>query len=136
MRKAIPRVERYMTASPHSIGKDQFLVHAHELMRNHAIRHLPVLDGGRLVGVLSDRDLHLIETLRDVTPDKVTVEEAMTPVVYSVAPRAPLHEVVREMAAHKYGCAVVVDDREVVGIFTTIDALRAFADLLESRVSR
>ena len=136
MSKAIPHIERYMTPGPHSIGQEQPLVQAHKLMRDYRIRHLPVLHGGKLVGVLSDRDLHLIETLRDVDPNKVTVEEAMSEVVYTVAPKAPLDEVVREMAKHKYSCAVVEDSGKVVGVFTTVDALRAFADLLETRLAR
>lgn len=136
MSKAIPHVDRYMTTSPHSIGQDQTLAQAHKLMRAHDIRHLPVLNGGNLVGVLSDRDLHLIETLRDVDPEKVLVEEAMTPSVYFVSPKAPLHEVVREMAEHKYGSAVVMDNNHVVGMFTTIDAMRAFGELLETRLAR
>jgi acetoin utilization protein AcuB len=53
-----------------------------------------------------------------------------------VAPRAALDEVVSEMAQHKYGCAVVLDNGKVVGVFTTVDALRAFADLLETRLAR
>jgi acetoin utilization protein AcuB len=134
MPKAIPHVDKYMTPSPHSVGQEQSLAQAHHLMRGHHIRHLPVLHGGKLVGVLSDRDLHLIETLRDVDPEKVTVEEAMSPLVYAVSPRAPLDEVVREMANHKYGCAVVEDGGKLVGVFTTIDAMRAFADLLETRL--
>jgi acetoin utilization protein AcuB len=135
MAKAIPHIDRYMTPSPHSIGQEQTLAQAHRLMREHGIRHLPVLHGGELVGMLSDRDLHLIETLRDVDAEKVIVEEAMSPIVYTVAPRAPLDEVVREMSAHKYGSAVVVDNAKVVGVFTTVDALRAFADLLETRLT-
>jgi len=136
MTKAIPHVQRYMTTSPHSIGQEQPLTQAHALMRAHQIRHLPVLHGGALVGVLSDRDLHLIETLRDVDPAKVVVEEAMTPGVYSVSPEAPLDDVVREMAKHKYGCAVVMDHGKVVGMFTTIDVMQAFAELLETRLTR
>ena len=136
MTKAIPTVKRYMTTSPHSIGIEQNLVHAHKIMREHRIRHLPVLHGGNLVGVLSDRDLHLIETLRDVDPAMVTVEEAMTPVVYTVAPDAPLDEVSNEMAEHKYGSAIVVDHGKVVGVFTTIDGMRALAELLETRLKR
>src|SRR5580693_3568186 len=115
MSKAIPHVDHYMTHSPHSIGQEQTLLQAHQLMRQHNIRHLPVLHGGKLAGVLSDRDLHLIETLRDVDPEKVTVEEAMSPTVYTVSPKALLDEVVREMSAHKYGCAVVEDNSKVVG---------------------
>jgi len=135
MSKAIPHIDKYMTSSPHSVGRDQKLLQAHKLMREHHIRHLPVLHGGRLVGVLSDRDLHLIETLRDVDPARVLVEEAMTTDVYSVSPKAMLDEVVREMAGHKYGCAVVEDNGKVVGVFTTVDALRAFAELLETRLT-
>lgn len=134
MSKSIPHVDHYMTTSPHTIGHDQKLTQAHRMMRDHHIRHLPVLQGGKLVGVLSDRDLHLVETLRDVDPDRVLVEEAMSPTVFTVSPRAQLDEVVAEMAQHKYGSAIVVDHDKVVGVFTTIDALRAFADLLETRL--
>jgi acetoin utilization protein AcuB len=135
MSKAIPRVDEYMTPGPHSVGQDQSLSQAHHLMRAHHIRHLPVLHGGRLVGVVSDRDLHLIETLRDVDPAQVSVQEAMSPIVYTVTPGASLNEVVRAMAQHKYGCAVVEDNGKVVGVFTTVDAMRAFADLLETRLT-
>jgi acetoin utilization protein AcuB len=136
MSKAIPHIDRYMTPGPFSIGQEQSLAQAHRLMREHQIRHLPVLHGGQLVGVLSDRDLHLIETLRDVDPDQVTIEEAMSPSAYTVSPRAPIDEVVREMVEHKYGCAIVEDNGKLVGVFTTVDAMRAFADLLETRLAR
>src|SRR5512140_1734676 len=135
MAKSIPHIDRYMTTSPYSIGQEQKLSQAHKLMRTHNIRHLPVLHGGKLAGVLSDRDLHLIESLRDVDPEKVLVEEAMRPTVYAVAPTASLDEVVREMAHHKYGCAVVVDNGKVVGVFTTVDAMRVFVELLEAKPS-
>lgn len=134
MSQAIAHVEKYMTRSPHSIGQAQTLAHAHDLMREHRIRHLPVLHGGKLVGLLSDRDLHLIETLRDVDPARLLVEDAMTTPVYSVSPKAMLDEVVREMAKHKYGCAVVEDNGKVVGVFPPVDALAAFADLLDTRL--
>jgi acetoin utilization protein AcuB len=119
-----------MTATPHSIGPDQPLSLAHDLMRQHRIRHLPVLDGGKLVGMVSLRDLHLVETFTDVDPDEVSVEEAMTPEPYAVSPTTPLEEVASEMAAHKYGSAVVLEGTKVVGVFTTVDACRALADAL------
>ena len=134
MSKTIPHVDRYMTTSPFSIGQEQTLAQAHRLMREHTIRHLPVLHGGKLVGVISDRDLSLIETLRDVDPEKVLVEEAMTSSVYAISPKALLDEVVGEMAEHKYGSAVVMDHDKVVGMFTTIDAMRAFSELLSTRL--
>ncbi|MDI1442733.1 CBS domain-containing protein [Polyangium sp. 6x1] len=124
-------VSDYMTRSPHAIGFDQTLVQAHKLMREHDIRHLPVLRGGRLVGILSERDLAFVEALPDVDPQKLRVEEAMTPLPFTVAPSTLLAGVAREMAEHRYGAAVVMQDGHVTGVFTTTDALRALADALD-----
>src|SRR5689334_10668554 len=116
----MPPMSRYMTRQPWTIRKDARMSQAHELMRAHRIRHLPVLDGGKLVGIVSDRDLHLIETLPDSDPDEVTVEEAMTDEVYAVGLGDPVDAAAERMAAHKYGCAVVVNRQgSVDGIFTT-----------------
>jgi acetoin utilization protein AcuB len=123
-----------MTSAPHSIGAEQTLAHAHDVLRQHRIRHLPVLHGGQLVGMLTQRDLALVETLKDVDPRRVKVEDAMSTEVYTVAPEAPLDEVVGEMAEKKYGSAVVISNHKVVGIFTTVDACAALADLLHSRL--
>ena len=128
-----PTIEQFMTQSPHTIGTNQTLAVAHRMMREHAIRHLPVLDAGRLVGILSQRDLHLIETLKDVNPDEVLVNEAMTQEAFTVGPRTSVRKVAAEMADHKYGCAVVLDKDRVVGVFTTVDALRALSGLLEEQ---
>lgn len=136
MSKPIPMIQKFMTVAPHSIGVDQTLAHAHSVMREHAIRHLPVLSGGQLVGMLTDRDLGLVESLKDVDPKTVKVEDAMSTVVYAVSPDAPLNDVVREMASHKYGSAVIMQNNKVVGIFTTVDVCKAFAELLETRLSR
>jgi acetoin utilization protein AcuB len=124
-----------MTTTPHTIGQEQTLGAAHKMLREHHIRHLPVLHAGKLVGILSDRDLSFIETLRDVDPEKVTVEEAMTQTPYTTSPETPLDEVVTTMAQHKYGSVVIVDNDHVVGVFTAIDAMTAFADLLHSRLT-
>lgn len=118
-----PTVREHMTESPHTISKDMTLAKASDLMREHHIRHLPVLDGGHVIGILSNRDVYLLETLKDVEEAAVTVEEAMSAEPYSVSPETDLKEVVSHMAQHKYGAAVVIDKKKVVGIFTTIDAL-------------
>jgi acetoin utilization protein AcuB len=123
-------IENFMTRSVHTIGTKSPLAEAHRMMNDHAIRHLPVLEGGRLIGMLSQRDLHLIETLKDVDPKEVLVEEAMSQDAYTVAPEAPLAEVAREMALHKYGSAVIIRGAQVLGIFTTTDALRALDTVL------
>lgn len=125
-----PTIQEHMTPGPHTIGRQQPLTAARKLMREHAIRHLPVLDGGELVGIVSDRDIALIETLRDVDPEFVKVSEAMTSEVFAVKPDASLEEVAATMAERKYGAAVVVDRGKVVGVFTTVDGLRTLASVL------
>ncbi len=132
--RPIPAVRKFMSAAPHTIGVDQTMEHAHQMMRKFKIRHLPVLSAERLVGLVSDGDLHLVETLRDVDPKKILVEEAMSDQVYSVHPDTPLDEVVKEMARHKYGSAIIVDNHHVVGVFTTVDACQAFAEMLHTHL--
>ena len=136
MSKVIPTVQKYMTTSPHTIGEEQPMAVAHRIMRDNHIRHLHVLRDGKVAGMVSDRDLHLIETLKDVDPREVQVSEAMSQDPYVVPPDAPLDEVVRTMAEKKYGSAIVVQSQKVVGIFTTVDVCRAFAELLHTRLAK
>src|SRR4051812_11183507 len=85
-------IRKYMTPSPHTLGVEQTLAVASQVMRRHGVRHLPVLRAGTLVGVVSDRDLAALESLRDVDPARVTVEDAMTQSPYAVPPETPLSE--------------------------------------------
>ena len=126
----------YMTANPVAIESRSTLAEAHDRMRASGIRHLPVVDDGQLVGVVSQRDLYLLQTLRTVDPAAETVGEAMMRSPYTVAPETPLEEVARRMSENKYGSAVVVERGAVVGMFTTVDALRALAAVLRRRVRR
>lgn len=118
-------ISKLMTRDPHTIGRDQTMQTAHDVMRKHHIRHLPVLDGGKLVGVVTIGDLHMVETIDEVDPAKVRVEEAMSAEPFTVGPDTPVADVAAQMAEHRYGCAIVVDEHKVVGMFTTVDALRA-----------
>ena len=119
-----------MTPQPVTIGRGQTLETAHELMRAHECRHLPVLEHGELVGVVTQRDLYFLETLAGVDLAEDHVDDAMTTDAYAVAPDAPLDEVTMHMATHKYGCAVVIERGRVIGIFTTTDALGVLAGLV------
>ena len=123
-----------MTPSPHTIGDDQTLARAAEVMHEFQIRHLPVLSGGKLVGMLTERDLALIESMRGVDPKVERARDAMSTEVYSVSPEAALDEVALQMAANKYGSAVVVQNNHVVGVFTNVDACRALGELLRTRL--
>lgn len=133
--KSIPAVQKYMTYVPKSIGYDQTIAQAREFMSKLHLRHLPVLKGGKLVGILTDRDINLVLQFNDVDPTTLKVEEAYTPEPYVTSPEAPLNEVVAHMAEKKYGCALIVDNGKLVGIFTEVDAYRALSDLLETRLS-
>lgn len=125
-----------MTVSPIVIAIGDTLAEAHRLMRERGVRHLPVLDAGRLVGIVSQRDLYLAESLPGVDPGTDTVREAMSGDPYTVPPDAPLEEVAATMAARKLGSAIVVDRGAVIGVFTTVDALRALAGLTGRRRRR
>ena len=124
------RVRDWMTTFPVTIGDDQPLAEAHARMRQHEIRHLPVLRSGKLVGLVSDGDLALCEATVAIDPTGTSVEEAMATDVWSVAPEMPLIDAVTEMIRHKRGCAIVVEQGQVVGVLTTIDALAALRHLL------
>jgi acetoin utilization protein AcuB len=134
MSKPIPTIQKYMTTTPHSIGSEQTIAKASAIMAEFKIRHLPVLHGGQLLGILTDRDIKLIESFRDVDATKISVEEAMTERPYTVPPETPLDQVVLTMAEKKYGSAVIVQNHKVVGIFTTVDACQALAELLSTRL--
>lgn len=123
-------IRAFMTPAPHTIGVDQSLATAREVMRARRIRHLPVLDGGALVGILSERDVALVGGIEGVDAAQVTVGEAMTPDPHTISPESSLEWVAAEMAQAKFGSVIVVERGHVVGIFTTVDALRALGDLL------
>lgn len=126
------KISEWMTRNPTCIQEDEPLHHAHRLMRARRVRHLPVLHGEELVGVVSERDLYLLETLRGVDLGKEPVSEAMTEDPYAVAPEAKVRDVVREMLRKKYGSAIVLQGTKVAGIFTRCDALRALETVLRT----
>jgi acetoin utilization protein AcuB len=123
-------IAAYMTPEPHQIEPSTPLPHALKLMRTHGVRHLPVTARGRLVGVLSKRDVSRMTPLAEAPPVEVNVEDVMSDDPYTVSPSTPVEEVALAMAEQRIGSAVVVDNGRVVGLFTTVDALRALATLV------
>jgi acetoin utilization protein AcuB len=97
--------------------------------KNH-VRHLPVLHAGKLVGVVSERELDVISALPG--SKQLSVEDAMVPDVYAISEDAQLETVAAEMARLKIGSAVVLKGDDVVGVFTAVDGLRALADALKA----
>ncbi|MBX3185845.1 MAG: CBS domain-containing protein [Labilithrix sp.] len=124
-----------MTPQPLTIGRDQTLATAHKMMRDHDVRHLPVLERGRLVGLLSQRDLYFLETIAGVDLEKDTVDDAMSVDAFAVAPGALVAEVAATMATRKLGCAVVIERQRVVGVFTVTDACRMVAEICAAKAA-
>jgi acetoin utilization protein AcuB len=127
-------VGAYMSRAPHTIGVEQSLGAARQLMSENRIRHLPVLHRGELVGMLSNREVASFEVLPGSS--RLTVEEVMVPEVYVTVDDAPLAVVADEMARLYVGCAIVVagdSSAKVLGVFTAVDALRALVDALRAQ---
>ena len=121
-------IAQFMSAAPVCVQLDADLATAIQMLEQHDIRHLPVLDETKLVGVVSERDLAVAESLVPDDWERFPVAEAMTPEPYTVSPDTPLCDVARVMAEHKYGCALVIEPSgKVVGVFSTVDALRVLA---------
>lgn len=124
-------ISDHMIQRPYSVGPDHPIADAMELMRDCIIRHLPVVEDERLVGLVSERDLKA--ALSNERAKSLTVADIMKRDVYVVSRNTPISEVCNTMADNKMGSVVVVNaDRQAIGIFTTTDALRLLAETIES----
>ncbi len=130
-------VERYMTLNPIAVQPDTSLRKTLELLQAHQIRHLPVVQGKRLVGIITDRDLRQLFPSSLAPPDKVAgfrtaaaqvkVGEVMTRRVLSVTPETRADRAARLMVEHRIGCLPVLRGSTLVGIITTVDLLQTMA---------
>ena len=120
-----------MTTLPVTVEVGMSLGDALDRMYHDNIRHLPVVDEkGKLVGMLSTRDIAAAAAMRGVDPSRSKVEDAMSVVPFACADHSPLVAVVERMERDRLGSAVVTKDDKPVGIFTTTDALRALRGML------
>ena len=120
-----------MTPAPYTIADDQTLLEARKCMSKWHVRHLPVLYGGRLVGLVSDRDVDIALSAAQRLQNAL-VSDLMIEAVYVAAPEERLSHVVRNMMTRKLGAAVVAEKDNVLGVFTTTDALRMLAEYSEA----
>ena len=116
------RICDVMVSSPRTVRADLPIWRAWKIMRECDCRHLPVLDHGKVVGIVSDRDLKLVSS--NLRSETLEVSEAMSQSLFYVGPSESLLKVLHEMVSHKYGAALVVDrEKKLMGIFTATDAL-------------
>ena len=124
-----------------SISADDTLRVVKEIMEHGSVRHLPVVRGGDLVGVVSQRDL-LKASLSSVMGlpaeeqalflEGVSITEVMSAPPVTIEADAGIDEAAREMATRKIGCLPVIDAGQFVGIITETDLLRHFAGITKS----
>ncbi len=131
------RVRDLMTRDPKTLGRNDQLPLADDLMKQERIRHLPVLDDdGELVGIVSQRDMfrgalaHALgygETAQRRMLGLLVVKEVMTTRVVTVGPGAPIADAARTMVDRKIGCLPVVEGGRLVGILTESDFVEVLA---------
>lgn len=126
-----PLVRDHMSSTCHAVEASDPITQAKELMQFHAIRHLPVLEGAEVVGMVSLGDLYAMEAVLEVDPDRTEVRQAMSADIFTARPDTPLLEVVRTMADRHIGSTVVLGpDGGLAGVFTATDCCRVLAELL------
>jgi acetoin utilization protein AcuB len=110
-----------------TIPPDTGLQEAYRIMREKAIRHLPVLEGGRLVGIVTDRDLRLATSALAPSPfpPESLVSAVMSRNPLTADASDPVEDAARSMRERKIGCLPVVDGENVIGIVTGLDLLDA-----------
>ena len=132
-------VRDYMTPSPQTLGVESTLLDAVLMMRRSELRHIPILEAGRLVGILTDRDVARFapSILVTVSPqdynrvfEETSVAKVMTRKLVNTTPDAPLAEAVHLIYSLKLGCLPVLESGRLVGIITVVDMLRALHDLI------
>jgi len=125
-----------MTEPAVTVAPTDSLLEAAKLMVDHQVRHLPVIEDGEVVGMLSDRDIRTLvgdpvrfaEARQGNGAPELNVRDAMAPTALTVHGNRPLSEVAKELADEKLGALPVVDtEGKLIGIVSYVDALRALA---------
>ncbi len=130
-------VGRRMTRNPKTVSPDDPLSSAVRILQEHRFHHLPVVEEGRLVGILSDTDLRNASFApasgagEAGRPGNRFVREAMRTEVWSVTPEDSVEDALLILTREKFGALPVLSGDRVVGIITRMDLLSAFVDLLD-----
>lgn len=131
-----------MTPEPLTVSTEMRLSAAMRLMEEHGVRHLPVVEEERLLGVLSDRELMKATgwlepaVMNDLELTTHLVRDVLRPMPLTVGPATELHEVADRLAHWGIGCTPVVEEGRMVGMITETDVLREFVEgLREGEIS-
>ncbi|MGH9462345.1 MAG: CBS domain-containing protein [Vicinamibacteria bacterium] len=133
------RIGAYMTKEPFTVGEDASMKEAVDLLRQHHIRHLPVVVGPKLIGIVTDRDIRKASPSLLSGVDMSEYEEVLanTPISrvmtrepFTVTADTELREAVQVLVDKKVGALPVVNGEDLIGIFTEIDALKVLLGVL------
>jgi acetoin utilization protein AcuB len=125
----MPRVGAVMTPFPYSLGPEDSLDEARRMMKEHRIRHLPVMVEGSSAGVITDQDLRWAGAAEGPdTPSRVGDLDLLQACEVDIS--TPLDLVLRQMTTRLLDSALVLKGGKLVGIFTATDACHAFAEFL------
>jgi acetoin utilization protein AcuB len=129
------QVRNVMRTTVVTVTPEMSLAEAQRLMREQRVRHLPVVSGKQVVGIVTDRDIRTAVPSPATTLsrgeiayqlDTTTVKTCMTREVVTVSPETDVIQAARMLLAHKFGALPVVERGVLVGMVTEIDCLRAF----------
>lgn len=130
-------VGRRMTKDPKTVSPEDTLTRAADIMRESRANHLPVVEGGRLVGILSDTDLRnaslasgILPAAEDAKGQDRRVREVMKTEVWSLTPEDSLEDALLIICRKKFGALPVLSGDRLVGIITKVDLLNAVIDVL------
>ena len=124
-----------MTMLPACIDVQETFSEVQSMMDEHDVRHLPVIRAGKVVGIVSDRDIAVAHQFFGKTSETTELEvgDFCTQDVVTFERTAPLSTVLQTMADARIGSVVIVDDSGAVGIFTATDACRVFGDWIKNQ---
>ena len=132
------RISDWMKGGIHAVGSQDSVRRARSLLARYRVNQLPVLDGGRLVGIVAERDLRaaapdageLGEVLREHEgvpgPDRIPIETVMTRNVVVLRPDDTVEEAARLMRTRRISAIPIVDGERVIGMLTRGDVIDAF----------
>jgi acetoin utilization protein AcuB len=133
--KKMPIVGAVMTSFPYFVDSDDPVGRLEKMMDDRGIRHLPVQEKGKLVGIVSERDLHH-RLPRSAPPEekaRLRARDVMVTEPYVVGFKTPLSVVVSQMAQRHIGSVIVTRKGKLAGIVSAMDVCRLFAEYLDNQ---